>query len=346
MKPVNRHVVAFRMACILGLILVLGSCKTVQVPLFSSEKAPTKPNYNNASSWAVTPNTYPDNLKHWQSTTTNLKADVFYIYPTLNVEKNDLRWNVPVNDKMQYDKIINEAVYFQASAFIDAGKLYVPIYRQAHVRAYSAFDNGGKQALDLAYADVKSAFETYIKKYNKGRPFIIVSHSQGTTHAVRLLKELIDNKPLNKLLIAAYLPGMSLKKDTFESIPFMTQPDQTGGFVTWNTFRKNYFPKNYLLWFKGKAVSNPVTWDNQTTSKRKEHKGFLFVNSKIYKQALQVYVKDGILWTSLPHFPYRIFALGKKRYHAGDINLFWEDIRENAVLRVKTYFKHTSKQID
>jgi len=331
--------IGFRFAVILSLLVVVASCKSVQIPAFTAQQPPAAPNYSLASAWAITPSTYPTNLKRWQSNSTNLKADVFYIYPTLNVEKKDLRWNVPVNDKRQYDKIINKAVYFQASAFLNAGKLYVPIYRQAHVRAYTQFKNGGKQALNLAYADVKAAFKYYLKHYNKGRPFIIASHSQGSTHAKRLLKEFFDGKPLQKQLIAAYLPGMAVRKGMFKHIPFMTRPDQTGGFVTWNTYKKNYYPKSFNKWFKGAYVSNPITWDSQITSTRAAHKGFLFTNSKIYKQALQVYVKDGILWTTLPHFPYRIFALNKKRFHAGDINLFWEDVRENAVLRVKAYFK-------
>jgi DUF3089 family protein len=327
----------FRFAVILALLLVVVSCKTVQIPSFTTQKAPHVPDYSLADSWAITPNTYPTNLKQWQSTTTNLKADVFYIYPTLNVEKKDIRWNMPVSDKVQYNKIVNKAVYFQASAFLNAGRLYVPIYRQAHIRAYAQFKNGGKEALDLAYADVKTAFLYYLKNFNKGRPFIIAAHSQGTTHAIRLLKELLDGTPLQKQLIAGYLPGMAIKKGTFKHIPFMTHPDETGGFLTWNTYKKNYYPRSFSNWFKGAYVSNPITWDSQTTSTRSAHKGFLFSNGRMYKQALQVMVKDGILWTTLPHFPYRIFALNKKRFHAGDINLFWEDIRENAVLRVRAY---------
>ena len=32
-----------------------------------------------------------------------------------------------------------------------------------------------------------------------------------------------------------------------------------------------------------------------------------------------------------------------KNYHAGDINLFWQDIRENAVLRTNTWFSENEK---
>ena len=55
--------------------------------------------------------------------------------------------------------------------------------------------------------------------------------------------------------------------------------------------------------------------------------------------SFEVFVKEGVLWVSLPRFPYKIFVLGKKNYHAGDINLFWEDINLNAILRVQTYLQ-------
>ncbi len=330
---------SFKFTFIVAVFLILGSCKTAVVPTFSAQQQPAVPNYKNSATWAILPDSYPENLKHWQTNTSNLESDVFYIYPTLNIEKKDLRWNVPVNDSIQNVKVIDKAVYFQASAFLKAGKLYVPYYRQAHLRSYTNYENGGKEALNLAYSDVKEAFKVYLEKYNHGRPIIIASHSQGTTHAIRLLKEFFDGKSLQNQLVAAYLPGIAIKKNEFKTIQMMTNPTEIGGFVSWNTFKKNYYPKKYEEWFKGKEVSNPIDWDNSNESEQSDHKGFLFTNDKIYKQALQVYVKDGILWISTPHFPYRLLVLTKKRYHAGDINLFWEDIRENASLRVDSYLK-------
>jgi len=48
----------------------------------------------------------------------------------------------------------------------------------------------------------------------------------------------------------------------------------------------------------------------------------------------------------LPHFPLRLFAIFKKNYHVGDINLFWQDIRENAELRTRNwdYKQHDAKK--
>lgn len=321
------------------LLVILNSCKSVEIPKFSNENNALKINYLNEDNWAVLPKKYPD-FKFWQTDTTQLKADVFYIYPTLNTAKKDLRWNVPLSDKKQQNKVLNVAVKYQASAFSNAGKVYVPFYRQAHIRSYSNLENGGKKALEWAYEDVKNAFEVYLEKYNKNRPIIIAAHSQGTTHAIKLLQEYFDNKPLQKKLIAAYLPGIAIDAQQFKTIKLMTKPNETGGFVSWNTFKKNYYPVKYKSYFKGRAVSNPVSWNTNKTSLRKNHKGFLFRNEKIYSHSLQVTLNDGVLWTTTPKFPYKIFILGKKNYHVGDINLFWEDIKQNAVLRVNTYLEN------
>ena len=339
-RPFKRVLKSAKIALFFALLILFSSCKSAVVPAFSAQQQPAVPNYGNVSSWAVLPDSYPENLKHWQTNTTGLDADIFYIYPTLNIEKKDLRWNVPVTDSIQNVKVIDKAVYFQASAFLNAGKLYVPYYRQAHLRSYIRYENGGEEALNLAYGDVKEAFKTYLEKYNNGRPIIIASHSQGTTHAIKLLKEFFDGKPLQNKLVAAYLPGIAIKKNEFKTIQIMTNPTEIGGFVSWNTFKKGYYPKSYNEWFKGAEVSNPIDWDDSSESERPDHKGFLFTNDKIYKHALQVYVKDGLLWISVPHFPYRLLMMVKKGYHAGDINLFWEDIRENATLRVESYLKN------
>ena len=187
------------------------------------------------------PNIYSNELKEFSSKEMDtLKADVFYVYPTLNTEKDDIRWNVPIEDKVQQNKVLNKAVLFQASAFLTSGQLYVPYYRQAHLRSYDMLENGGKKALLLAYSDIKKAFEIYLKKYNKGRPIILASHSQGSTHTKFLLRDFFDNKPLQEKLIAAYIVGTIIKPNLYKTIKPMTKPNSTGGLVGWNTFKKGY----------------------------------------------------------------------------------------------------------
>ena len=321
--------------------LLLSSCKsTYKTQSFQEKDIPRSPDYNDEKNWAVLPNTYSAELKEFSSTEIDtLQADVFYVYPTLNTDKEDIRWNVPVNDAKQQNKVLNKAVLFQASAWATAGKLYVPYYRQAHLRSYKMLKSGGKDALLLAYSDVKRAFQIYLKKYNNGRPIIIASHSQGSTHTKFLLRDFFDNKPLQQKLIAAYIVGTIVKPDEFKTIKPMSNPTETKGFVAWNTFKKNHYPKKKDFYI-GSVTTNPITWNGDKTTELDQHKGFLYSNKKIYKKALKIEVTDGIIWSTNPKFPMRFFMSFIKNYHVGDINLFWQDIRENAELRTTTWLKN------
>lgn len=325
----------------ISLLLIFVSCKsTYTTQTFQQKNTPPPPNYNNDSSWAVLPSKYTAAFKTYAPKSLDtLQADVFYVYPTLITTKKDIRWNVPIDDNKQNESVLHKAVLMQASAFATSGKVYTPFYRQAHIRSYSLYKQGGKEALELAYSDVKNAFETYLKTYNNGRPIIMVGHSQGTTHTSRLLKEFFDNKPLQKQLVAAYIPGIRLTESEFSSLKVMTSPNETGGIVSWNTYKKNNYPKKNNNWYKGAITSNPITWNTNTTTTLKQHKGFLFSNEKLYKNALTINITDGLVWSSNPKFPLRLFMSFMKNYHAGDINLFWQDIKENAELRVNTWLQ-------
>jgi len=118
--------------------------------------------------------------------------------------------------------------------------MYAPFYRQAHIRSFREEfkQKGGDAALDYAYQDVRHAFEYYLEHYNQGKPIVLASHSQGTLHAARLIKDFFDGKPLRDQLVAAYLVGIGIPKDAFSDIQLINKPDETGGFVSWNAGRK------------------------------------------------------------------------------------------------------------
>lgn len=326
---------------LLGVLMTFSNCRsTYKTQNFSTKNTPKAPNYNDTSFWAVLPSKYPKGLQKFspsQEIIDQLPADVFYVYPTLITSKKDSRWNVPIQDKEQQEKVVAKAVKYQVSPFATSGKIYVPYYRQAHYRSYKLYEKGGKEAFAVAYQDVKEAFKIFLKRYNKGRPIIIASHSQGTTHTRKLLKEFFDNKPLQKRLIAAYLPGMGIQPNEFKTILPMTAPDEIGGFVSWNTFKKGHYPKKEKDWYKGSVTTNPITWDATISTVLAQHKGFLYSNDKLYRKALKIEITDGLVWSTNPKFPLRFFMSFLRNYHIGDINLFWQDIRENAELRTKKW---------
>jgi len=216
---------------------------------------------------------------------------------------------------------------------------------RAHYRIFvEPFSKVGGPAWEIAYEDLKSAFQYYLKHYNKGKPIIIASHSQGSMHAKRLIKEFFDQKPLKNQLVVAYLIGTRILPDEFQNIHPLDSPNTVGGFVSWNAYKIDKLPKNYETWYKGGVTTNPITWDNQTTSKLNDHKGVFGEDLKIYPKSLIVRVIDGLLWTSLPQIPGRFFLSLIQNYHFADINLFWKDIEQNAIARVNAWYQKKSNE--
>ena len=293
-------------------------------------------NYQDTLNWAVLPSRSSINSPFFTESI-NDSVDVFYVYPTLITDKNDKRWNANIGDIKLQQKILS-TIEYQASAWSSAGNIYVPYYRQAHIRSYYNLENGGRDALLFAYNDIKNAFEYNLKNFNNGKGIILAGHSQGSTHISMLLHDYFDGKELQKQLIAAYIPGIGVSFDEYKTIKLMTKPGELGGFVSWNTYKRK-IDKDSYIWHKGKAVINPITWDLTPFADRKLHKGFLFSNNKLYKNSFNTHLKDGYIWVSVPHFPYRYLSFTMKNYHVGDINFFWEDIRENSILRCQNYLK-------
>jgi len=307
---------------------------------FSYDSLPKKPDYSNNESWAVLPSTYPEQLFKFVGNYESKNAVVFYIYPTLLLDPNDVSWNADIFDQSIRKDIMDKAVKYQASAWLKAGELYVPFYRQAHIRIFDDLHyEQGKEAGEIAYLDLKEAFEYFLNNFKNDRPIIIAAHSQGTIHAKRLLQEYFDGSDLQNDLIAAYLIGAQIKVDDFKVLKPMTSNNETGGYVSWNTYKKNKYPKKYDYWFKGGVTSNPITWDKKLETDYKEHLGLLYIDNKFYPNSVKVSVKDGLLWTSIPKVPNRLLLSFIKNYHYADINLFWLDIQKNAVDRVKEWFE-------
>lgn len=267
------------------------------------------------------------------------QADVFFLHPTSYLdERGNEQWNADLKDAKTNKKTDEGAIHFQASAFNAAGYVYAPRYRQAHLHAYFTKDTASaRAAFELAYSDVRQAFIYYLQHYNQGKPFIIASHSQGTTHAIRLIKEMIDGKDLQNQLIAAYLLGMPVHKDDFTTLPPCENPDQTGCYSGWRTFKKGYEP----TWKeKEVVVTNPLSWKrNSDYIPATANPGAILRDfNDIYFNLVDAQVNGNILWASKPKFPGSLF-LTTKNYHVADVNFYYFSIRANALNRVEQYLK-------
>ncbi|HOX84319.1 MAG TPA: DUF3089 domain-containing protein [Chryseolinea sp.] len=320
---------------------------------FSGSIVPAIPDYSNDQSWASLPGK-PDaadsipknsNLVEGQSLA---KADVFFIYPTIFTGEptNQYQWNADVRDTLLNLKIQQSTILNQASIFNGSCKIYAPYYRQAHLYSFYTPDRkDGEQALDLAYQDVKAAFEYYLLHFNEGRPFVIASHSQGSYHAERLIKEYIDGKPLQNKLVMAYLIGRPIKPDAFENIHACEKPNEVGVWASWNTFSRDFIPRNYDHYFKGALSTNPLLWNSSEMFASKElNKGGVALQFTYAPQLADAQNHDGILWTNKPYIKGRLL-LRTKNWHRADMNFFYMNIRENVALRIEKYFEEATSSL-
>lgn len=333
------------------LLSVFTSCNvykrySVQIP-FSESPVPPIPDYNKSISWAALPSTIdvademPDNsLKYGQD---SASVDVFFVHPTIFTDepKGKYKWNADVNDGAMNRKTDGSAIKYQASVFNVACRIYAPRYRQAHISAfYTSNLNDKRNSLDTAYSDVKKSFEYYLAHYNNGRPIIIASHSQGTIHALRLLQDCFDNKPLQKQLVCAYLVGMPIAKDSFCCIAPCQGATETTCWISWNTFAYNYYPTYYKYGMNNAVCTNPLSWktDSIYCDYSLNSGGLLKKFNKIFPSICDARVQGGMLWINQPDF-LGANILNWKIYHVIDYGLFYMNIRKNVEDRCTAYLK-------
>lgn len=305
------------------------------------------PDYNSLDYWAAHPakwdpsDSVPAPLRN--TAPVEKTADVFFIHPTTNtgdIEK--FGWNAAIDNPELNAKTDYTAIMYQASVFNESCRVFAPRYRQAHISAFFTKDTvRAVNAFQLAYRDVKNAFEHYLHYENNGRPIIIASHSQGTLHAGQLLKDYFENKPLQKKLVAAYIIGLPVPKNYFSVLMPCKNEKETGCFVSWRTLKKGFLP-GYMEQEDSSSVyvTNPLTWamDN-TPAPSSANKGAVLTKfNRLDKRVCNAEINNNVLWTSKPRFPFS-FLIGMKNYHVADINLFYVNIRENVRERVGAWGK-------
>lgn len=303
-----------------------------------------EPDYSNLAYWAAHPSKWDpsDSIpKPFRKERRDTLIDVFFLHPTIytgKLEHGSL--NADIDDAYLNAKTDYSSILYQASAFNQHARIYAPRFREAHISNYFTEDTiAALRAFDLAYEDVKKAFEYYLNNYNHGRPIIIASHSQGTTHALRLLKEYFEDKPLQNQLVAAYVVGMPIPPDYFSKIKICEEPAETGCMCGWRTFRKGFKPPYVQAEKEFSLVTNPITWksDTEYAPKKMNTGSILLKFNKVYKNTTDAQISQGVIWVKRPKFPWS-FLYSTKNYHVGDINLYYSSIRKNVEQRINKYF--------
>ena len=302
------------------------------------------PDYSDLKFWAAHPEKKDpsDSVpKPLRKDNKDSSVDVFFIHPTTFTasSKAGNEWNASLSDAELNAKTDYTSILYQASVFNGSCRVYAPRYRQAHIYSFYASDTTkSKNAFAVAYSDIKKAFEQYLKFANNGRPIIIASHSQGTLHAAMLLREYFENTELQKQLVAAYIVGLYVPRESFQVLEPCRTATQTGCINTWRTYKTGYMPEFVKNEKKPGMVVNPLNWtiSDEAVPRQKNQGSILYKFNKHYKKTNGAKIEQSIVWTNRPKFLFG-FLLKTKNYHAGDYNLFYYSIRKNIAERIQSY---------
>lgn len=328
---------------------------------FQEPRKGSEPDYSKDASWIAKPGLAND-PSGWEpegilTTKTEEPAATFYIHPTTYLERD--RWNAPLGGGGEPDSRARLFVESQASAFNSVGEIWAPRYRQAAFGAFLLTNADAARALDLAYGDVRTAFDAFLAAQPADRPIILAAHSQGSLHLLRLLAERKDG--LRGRLVAAYIAGWPVAVDAdlpATGLAACTKSAETGCVLSWQSFAE---PANTSLvttsWVGTTGLTgqkrqradmlcvNPLTGTRDGAAEPSSNRGTLLPDGQLAKASLGpglvgARCRDGFLLIdgAVPNLgPY---VLPGNNYHVYDYALFWGSIRADAERRLATWRTH------
>jgi len=334
-----------------------------------------KPDYTQAKDWMLNSTLKPTEAKEIANEPAeDSGVDVFYIYPTVamtnatttvdgfvDIDDPQLR-----GDEATHTGDLWNTFNVQAKVFADFTHVYAPFYRQVsferalEVATAAGMADGNQAFVDylhdgVAYADVVNALDTYFATWNKGRPFILASHSQGSAMMRNVIEHyftLPENKNKLDRLVACYALGFGVTKDWMAQIEkatdgklcLATNATDSGVYVTWNVVGPDSKPYPNLLVPSGAVAVNPLTWTTNTTPAEASLNLGALTNVAVSAVVPHLYdatvdAKNGVVvCVNLPSSRYvqGVPAFGDQSLHMDDYQAYWENLRLNAYQRIET----------
>jgi hypothetical protein len=279
---------------------------------------------------------------------------VFFIHPTSYLERT--HWNAPLDDAQSRSRA-RTFLRGLASAF-SAGEVWAPRYRQATFGAFLTEEPEAAQAIDAAYRDVAQAFDHFLAQVDEDTPIVLAGHSQGARHVLELLRRRIAGTPLRNRVALVYAIGWPISIE--HDLPALGMPacmteEQAGCIMSWSSFGEPAHPKAWLEHYR-----NSPGFDGQ----RRGDSKILCVNplSGLYQGAAPASANLGTLkpgddLTSGELVPGAVparcdergllligdppdlgpYVLPGNNYHVYDIPLFWRNVQQDVVRRMRAW---------
>lgn len=315
---------------------------------------PPAPDYARNESWVARPGPDAPGV-----------AEIFYVHGTTYYSRAG--WNAPLDDPKASALLERTALPNQAGPFSTAGRIWAPRYRQATLYSVFTHKHDSRAARQTAYLDIDRAFDAFLLQSDPKRPIVLAGYDQGGLYVLRLLEERFQrNDALHARLAAAYVINQPVPRDLFATLLPHTRlcaaPDDLHCVVAW-TGREAPFKgeirrlrERGMTWdaarrlapVKGRALAcvNPLTWTaTDDYAPPAKHDGAASATGLDpatppvpVRHAVGAQCRDGILVIDSPKENWlRRRALFGAKWRMQTFNLFYADIRQNALARVAAW---------
>lgn len=283
---------------------------------------------------------------------------VFFVPPTSYTKGALGDWNAPLNDE-ETDRLARVFLRGLASPFNRAEEIWAPKYRQAAVGAFLTDSEEATKAIDAAYADVAQAFDYFLGSVDPEQPIVLAGHSQGSVHILRILREKVAGTPAEARIAAVYAPGwpISVEHD-LPAYPFLAcaAPGQSQCIISFISFTDDGNPGQLLRRYSALpgidgeprgaedpiVCTNPLTGMSGGSAPAEKNLGTLKPTADLSSGEL---IAGAVPATCDSRGILRIGdgpdlgpgVLPGGNYHVYDIPLFWKNLQEDVLRRVRSW---------
>ena len=276
-------------------------------------------------------------------------VDVFFLYPTCYfVDKSDFCAVDDAGMRAEAQKLRDAHI-----GIFDEANFYAPYYRQLSIPFIKKTMIRG--ALDKAVEavplrDCKKAFAYYLENYNRGKPIVFVSHSQGSLVMKEILLWVKEQYPeVLERTAAAYLIGFAVNEKYVKKsgLDFARGSDDTGVIISYNTESPgvNYNPFTFMR--PGTLAINPINWKRDETYAIKEASLGSHIRfgdnppvDRFNFADAQLDLKRGTVVTNA-EVTEEYWARGV--LHRYDYDLFYYDLQHNVRRRIAAFLEKTQQ---
>ncbi len=309
----------------LVILILISACHDADsvMPVGERVYVPAMPDYSDAEMWTIVRNDAE-----------NDGADVFYIPSTWEFDWYTTDGRVShYADPSRADHRADMGIEIGevAEYMADGNNFYSPYYRHITLDSWATLneDTINRRYHDVAFVDVKNAFDRFIEKYNDGRPFILAGFSQGGKSVVELLK--VMDKTTRDRMIAAYVMGYKVTPEDVASHPYIQAARDsldTGVVICYNSVSDVKYVKPVVSAPNVMCI-NPVNWRTDNTPAILNDTITVTVDADA-----QVLVVEGFDGSYLPNI---LDILNVGDYHGAEPSLYRECLRKNFKQRINSF---------